>query len=180
MKKIKKNLLITLCTLFSLVLIWFCLAFDFRGEKILIPNNFKGNFVIYYNVKDGNELQTDGFLGRIILKIPASGVLAVKHGSFKDRKSPLNNRNIYLYDPSSGEITNRMKKSPVGTFQYHYDDIVLEVGMQFSPMEDFKEGVNTLKVEGFSIYPKNTNIQVRKNWGSLNLEETLRHRKRVY
>jgi hypothetical protein len=180
MKTIIRYLLITLAAVLSLLLIWFCLVFDFRGEKILIPYDYRGGFGIYYNVKEGDEMRTDGFLGRIILKIPPSGVLVVKHGTFLQRKRPLVNRRFYLYDPATGKIIGRLKRSSSDISKRTYKDIEVYSWMQFSSLSVYGNEFKGITQESFSVQIKGVPRKRGAYYGRPNLRETLRQRKKVY
>ncbi|WP_428654244.1 hypothetical protein [Runella sp.] len=108
MKTVIKYLLVSVSSLLVFTLIWFCLVYDFRGEKILIPYDYQGTCIIFYNVHDGEIKKTDGYFGRIILKIPANGVLTVNFQDAVSRKTPIYNREYYLYDTKTGGVISQI------------------------------------------------------------------------
>lgn len=118
-----KKIVIGIGIIISPFLIWFCIVFDFKGEAILIPKNYSGTCIIFYNVDYGEGLQSSTMAGRIILKIPTTGVLRVNFGNNYERKKPLKNRKYYLYDPLSGKITDELVQKDM----YSYSNSFFEL-----------------------------------------------------
>ncbi|WP_428654242.1 hypothetical protein [Runella sp.] len=184
MKMILKFLLIGAGFALTLILIWFCLVYDFRGEKILVPSNYNGTFLIFYNVDDGEEKVTDGYFGRIILKIPPSGVLAVNFKDYLYRNTPLQNRDYYLYDPSNGKILDKLANVEGDLLKYSNGKFELKSAGHFVSLDSLNKRGEPIREEGFLTYAQGFSVEElmrRKNsQREIDGDQSLKQRTIVY
>lgn len=170
MKILIKYLLIGVGFALTSIITWFCLAYDFRGEKVLIPYNYSGTCIIFYDVDNGEEKKIENYFGKVILKIPPSGVLAVNFQDAISRKTPLQNREYYLYDTKTGNILSKLT--------HKYFDVKTKKQLIATSIAVFSsDKIAPIRFESFRLFKYNEPKFINKK---INLENTFITKKIVF